>query len=93
MITIREHEVLPVYALTEEKLKGLSGHAQRKLRASKLEELRTALQAGKSVETEQMYHVSLPTNDAHTGHKCGQESGMAQRMHPMVSHKITQLVR
>ena len=59
-----------------------------------LEELRKALQEGKgTIQTAPMYHVSLPTNGAHKGHKCGQESGMAQRMHPMVSQKITLLVR
>ena len=40
-----------------------------------------------------MYHVSLPTNGAHKGHKCGQKSGMAQHMHPMVSQKIALLIR
>ena len=62
--------------------------------AEKLEELRKALQEGKSnIQATSMYHVSLPTNGAHKGHKCDQESGMAQRMHSMVSQKITLLVR
>ena len=85
--------MFPEYALKEEEMKGVSGHAQRKTRATKLEELRKALQEGEQVKVITMYHVSLPTNEAHKGHKCGQESGMAQRMHPMVAQKIVQLVR
>jgi hypothetical protein len=94
MIIIREYEVFPEYALKDEETKSLSGNALRKLRAEKLEELRKALQEGKgTVQTARMYHVSLPTNGAHKSHKCGEESGMAQRMHPMVSQKITLFVR
>ena len=93
MIIIREYEVFPDYALKDEEIEGLSGNALRKLRAEKLEELRKALQEGKgTIQTAPMYHVSLPTNGAHKGHKYGEESGMAQRMHPMVSQKITLLV-
>lgn len=93
MIIIREYEVFPEYALKKE-IKGLSGNALRKMHTEKLEELRKALQEGKgTIQTTSMYHVSLPTNGAHKGHQCGQESGMAQRMHPMVSQKITLLVR
>ena len=88
MIIIREYEVFPEYTLKEEEIKNLSSHALRQMRAEKLEELRKALQEGKSnIQATSMYHVSLPTNGAHKGHKCGQESGMAQRMHPMVSQK------
>lgn len=29
----------------------------------------------------------------HTGHKCGEESGMAQRVHLIVAQKISLLVR
>ena len=94
MIIVREYEVFPDYALKEEETKGLSGNALRKMRAEKLDKLRKALQEGKdTIQSTCMYFVSLPTNGAHKGHKCGQESGMAQRMHPMVSQKITLLVR
>ena len=91
MIIIREYEVFP---LRDEEIEGLSGNALRKLCAEKLEELRKALQEGKgTLQTAPMYHISLPTNGAHKGHKCVEESGMAQRTHPMVSQKITLLVR
>ena len=94
MIIVREYGVFSDYALKEEETKGLSGNALRKMRAEKLNKLRKALQEGKdTIQSTCMYFVSLPTNGAHKGHKCGQESGMAQRMHPMVSQKITLLVR
>ena len=65
--------------MTEKALKGLAGHAQRKMHASKLEQLRNAIQKEKKVGID-------------TGRKCGKEVEMAQRMHPMVSKKIVQLV-
>ena len=37
-----------------------------------------------------MYHVSLPTNVAHKGHKCGLESGNGSMHAP---HGLTLLVR
>lgn len=42
--------------------------------------------------TTSTYHVSLPTNGTHKGHKC-QESGLAPRMYLMISQKKTLLVR
>ena len=81
MIVIREYEVFPEYALTEEEMKGLSGHAQRELRATKLE------------KSGRLNPCTLPTNGAHKDHKCGKESGIVQCMHPMVARKIIQLVR
>ena len=87
IIIIREYEVFPEYALKEEEIKNVSGHALRQLHAEKLEELGKALQDGKSnIHAISMYHISLP-NGAHKGHECGQESGMAQCMHLMVSRK------
>ena len=90
VITIREFDVFPEYAIIEEKLSGI---AQRNVRATKLKELSEAIQSKKKVEVKQMYHISLPTNEVHIGHKCGEESGMAQRIHPMLSQKIALLVR
>ena len=41
-----------------------------------------------------LYHVSLPSESAHSGYKCGMPwpAGMAQCVHPMISQKITQVV-
>ena len=86
-ITIREFDVFPEYGIKEEALKMLSGFAQRNMRATKLKELSEAIKCKKEVKVEIMYHISLPTNEVHTGHKCGEESGMAQRIHPMLTQK------
>ena len=81
--------VFPDYAVTDK----LSGHAQRNLRELKLKELNAALRNETKIAVRKMYYISLPTNEVHTGHKCGDESGMAQRVHPIVSRKIELLVR
>ena len=92
-ITIREFEVFPEYGYSLEEIEQMSDYAFRKLKLQKLESLRSALVAKQPVKTKLLYHVSLPSESAHTGHKCGVQSGMAQRMHPMISQKIVQLVR
>ena len=93
VIIVREYEVFPQYGLSEESFQALSIFAQGTSRASKLKELSDALQSKQEIEVIKKYHVSVPTNDVHIGHKCGEESGMAQRMHPAVSQKIKMLVR
>lgn len=93
VIIIREFDVFPQYGIREEDLKLLSGFAQRNMRATKLRQLSEAIKNEKHVEVKRMYHISLPTNDVHIGHKCGEESGMAQRIHPMLTQKIASLVR
>ena len=92
-ITIREFEVFPEYGYTAEEVVGMSDYALRKFKLAKLKNLRSKLAGKQSVKAEVLYHVSLPSESAHTGHKCGVQSGMAQRVHPMILRKITQLVR
>ena len=71
----------------------MSDYALRKFKSGKLESLRNALAAKQPVKMKVLYHVSLPSESAHTGQKCGVQSGMAQCVHPMISQKIVLLVR
>ena len=92
-ITIREFEVFTEYGYSSEETKQTSGYALQKLKLRKLEILRGALAGKQPVSKKTLFHVSLPSESAHTGHKCGIQDGMAQRVHPMISQKITLLVR
>ena len=56
VITIREYEVFPDYAIKVETLNNLSGYAERNLRASKLKELSLNLHDKKEIATFKMYH-------------------------------------
>lgn len=71
----------------------MSDYALRKFKSGKLESLTNALAAKQPVKMKVLYHVSLPSESAHTGQKCGVQSGMAQCVHPMISQKIVLLVR
>ena len=71
----------------------MSDYALQKFKPRKLENLRSALASQQPVKIDILCHVSLPSESAHTTHKCGIQSGMVQRVHPMVSQKIVQLVR
>ena len=73
-ITIREFEVFPEYGYSLEEIEQMSDYAFRKLKLQKLESLRSALVTKQPVKTKLLYHVSLPSESAHTGHKCGVQS-------------------
>ena len=58
-----------------------------------LDKLRKALESGEKVNTETKYFVSLPSIDAHSGDPLSCNAcGFAQRIHPLVTQKITELV-
>ena len=65
-----------MHGYSVEKLEQMSDYALRKFKLTKLEDLRSALAGKQPVKTEVLYHVSLPSESAHTGHKCGVQSGM-----------------
>ena len=52
-----------------------------------------ALECGEKVNTETKHFVSLPSIDAHSGDPLGCNAcGFGQRIHPLVTQKITELV-
>ena len=57
-----------------------------------MEQLRQDLASGKAVQAERKYFVSLPTEEAHSGHPTGHCSGFSQRIHPLLIEQITELV-
>ena len=63
----------------------------RLLREDKLRELRKELDNG-TPTTQVKYFVSLPTNEAHKNHPTGGEIAFAQKVHPLLVTKISELV-
>ena len=58
-----------------------------------MSELKADLFAQKCVATRTVYFVSLPTEDAHTGHPtCNGVTGLSQKMNEKVAAKIAELV-
>jgi len=90
---IREYQIFSSFAISSEEKVGLSPKGLRKLKESRLQELKKCLQGEDEIEVKTMFHVSLPCNEAHSGHRVGVLAGMSQRMHPEVKQKIVQLVQ
>ncbi len=64
------------------------------IKQAKLQEIAQAIQAGGPLRTESRYHVSLPTNAAHEKtHLTGKAAGMTQRVDPLVSQIVEEIVR
>ena len=80
----------PEYALSN--VSGKSARKIEQLRKNKLELLRQAIAKGDEIHTIAKYFVSLPLEAAHSGHPTGSSGGFAQRIHPLLSEKISELV-
>ena len=55
------------------------------------EQLRQDMASGKAVQAGRKYFVSLPTEEAHSGHHTGQCSGFSQWIHPLLIEQSTEL--
>ncbi len=87
-IMIKKCVVYPEYKV---ELQGKA--ALRTLRERRMSELKADLSAEKCVATRIVYFVSLPTEDAHTGHPTGNGvAGFSQKMNEKVAAKIAELV-
>ena len=93
-IEIREYQLYPEYALSPADIKHLKGKQLRQLRETKLHALKQALKEEKPVNAISKFFVSLPTCESHEkSHPTGIVSGPAQKVHPLISKKIEDLVR
>ena len=90
-IEIREYKYYPDYALKSTQLVG----KQLRLAHEKLlKSLKQKLHSSNPIQVKKKYFISLPTKDSHENfHPTGIISGPAQKVHPMVSKKIEDLVR
>ena len=90
-IEIKGYTLYPEYALQSDSEAHTEG-ATRKLKEENLNRLRDNLSQGKAVATKKVYFVALPTVEAHSGHKVGEQGGFAQRIHPELIHQINEMV-
>ena len=87
-ITIKKCITYPEYKV---ELKGKA--TLRTFRERRMSELKADLSAQKCVATHTVYFVSLPSEDAHTGHPTGNGvAGFSQRINEKVAAKIAELV-
>ena len=90
-IEICEYRLYPEYAFSAIDTKCLKS---KQLLESKLHALKQALEEGKPVDVVTKFLVSLPTHESHEkSHPTAIECGLVQKVHPLISKKIEDLVR
>ena len=89
-IRIKTFILYPEYAIGD--VSGKSARQIKLLQENQLELLRKAIAEGDDICKVSKYFVSLPSEAAHSGHPTGSSGGYAQRIHPLLSDKIFQLV-
>ena len=80
----------PEYAIGD--VTGKSARQIKFLQESQLELLQKAIAKGDDICKISKYFVSLPSEAAHSGHPTGSSGGYAQRIHPLLSDQMSQLV-
>lgn len=90
-INIKKYTLYPEYKVNED-----TGGTTREIKQRKqdtLEALKTSLSANHlTVKTRFQYYVSLPCESAHSNHPTGEAAGFAQKLHPLVISKISDMV-
>ena len=90
-ITIIEYWLYPEYQISSADLKVSHLRIAKK---EKHQQLTQAVQDRSQIQKEKRYNVLLPTNAAHNGmHLTGKAAGMTQRIDPIVSKYIEDIVR
>ena len=86
--------IMNIYKITKTEAKSLKVHEIRQLKKTRHTEINKALVAATQLKFEKRFFISLPTKEAHEKvHPTGIVGGMAQRVHPMISKKIEDLVK
>ena len=90
-VNIKKYALYPEYKVNDDTVGTMREIKQRK--QDTLEALKTALSAGSSaVKTNFKYYISLPCEKAHCNHPTGEAAGFAQKLHPLVISKISDMV-
>ena len=90
-IKVTQFTLFTGYHIPSMEKQGLSSWKLRKLRETKLADLRKELENG-SPKTKIVYFVSLSSNQAHSNHPTGPDIAFAQKVHPLLISKISDLV-
>ena len=90
-IRMKCYTTYPDHALPD--TTNMTSRQAKQTQKNALDKLRKALESGEKVNMDTKSFVSLPSIDAHSGHPLGCDAcGFAQRIHPLVTQKITELV-
>ena len=75
---MKSFALYPEYVVSDAEKEGLSKWKLRCLYEEKMKQLKTDLANGKSVKVELKHFVSLPCEEAHSGHPTGHAAGYRQ---------------
>lgn len=92
-IDVKGFVLYPEFAISEVERENLSNWKLRCLQEERLEMLRKEITVKKPVKTLMKTFISMPAESAHSGHPTGSAGIFAQKLHPLVSQKILEMVR
>ena len=93
-IIIKEYCLYPEFQISNQENTHLKISQVRALKKAHHQSITEAIKQEQSLKTESRYFVSLPLNEAHENiHPTGKVAGMSQRVDPLISRIIEELVR
>ena len=91
-VEVKSFVLYPEYAVSTAEKEGLSKWKLRCLYEEKMKQLKLDLATDKTVKVEHRHFVSLPCEEAHSGHPTGEAAGYSQKLNPFISQKISEMV-
>ena len=90
-VEVKGFVLYPEFSISE--VENLSNWKLRCLQEEQLRMLREEIAAKKQIKTSMKFFISLPAESAHSRHPTGPAGIFAQKLHPLVSQKILEMVR
>ncbi len=91
-VEVKAFTLYPDFAVSKSEKEGLSKWKLRCLQEEQIKALKSKLAKGQPVKSLTKYFISLPSEDAHSGHPTGQPAVFGQKLHPLVAQKIAEMV-
>ena len=91
-VEVKSFALYPAYAVSDAEKKGLSKWKLRCLHEEKMKQLKADLANDKTVKVELKHFVSLPCEEAHSGHPTGCVAAYSRKLNLYVSQKISEMV-
>ncbi len=89
---VKSFTLYPDFAVSKGEKEGLSKWKLRCLQEERIKSLKIELAKGQPVKSLTRYFISLPSEEAHSGHPTGQPAVYGQKLHPLVAQKIAEMV-
>jgi len=91
-VQVKLFTLYPEFAISQSEREGLSKWKLRCMQEEKIKMIKKEIEAKTSVKTTMKYFISLPREEAHSGHPTGQAGVYAQKLTPSHFSKIVDMV-